>query len=112
MFFMTLNRVYDHIIAQEGGERLMLHVNGDARRMIAGINQAQAKMKALGDDRTDDEYREAALFFAGVIFGEKQAEELLKFYCGDAGCVIIFCAQYFTRRLAKKIDKAQKRTRV
>ena len=42
---VTLNRVHDNITIRESGETLKLSVNGDAMRMVAGLNRAQQKMK-------------------------------------------------------------------
>ena len=44
---MTLNRVYDNVAIREGSEKLLLTVNGDAMRMVAGLNNAQRKMQEL-----------------------------------------------------------------
>ena len=106
---MTLNRVHDRIVIKEGDERLTLTVNGDAMRMVAGLNKAQIKMKELTDDSTDEQVLETAQFFARVIFGQEQAEKLMDFYANDPGCVISVCGQYFRERLAKKIAAVQKK---
>ena len=110
MFFrqsdITLNRVHDTICVREGDERLTLKVDGDAMRMTAGLNAAAERIKG---SNTDEEMREATLFFAGVIFGDEQAQKLMAFYLDDSTCVINICARYFSRRLAKKIEKAQKK---
>lgn len=106
---VSLNQVHDKITIREGDERLTLTVSGDAMRMVAGLNKAQQKMLALKDDSTEDEIRECAIFFAGVIFGTEQAKELIAFYADDPGCVITVCGQYFRERLALKIAKVQKK---
>lgn len=106
---VTLNRVHDTVNIREGDERLTLTVNGDALRMVAGLNRAQDKMKSLADDATDDQARECAEFFAAVIFGKDQAQKLMAFYADDPGSVISVCGQYFKDRLAGKISAAQKR---
>lgn len=106
---VTLNRVHDTVSIREGDERLTLTVNGDALRMVAGLNRAQDKMKSLADDATDDQARECAEFFAVVIFGKDQAQKLMAFYADDPGSVISVCGQYFKDRLAGKISAAQKR---
>ena len=109
---MTLNRVHDKVTVKEGGETLVLTVDGDAMRMVAGLNKAQEKMKALSDVSTDEEVIDAARFFAAVIFGREQAEHLLNFYAGDPGCVISVCGKYFRERLASRITKAQRKMKV
>lgn len=106
---MTLNRVHDTVCFKEGEERLTLTVSGDAIRMVAGLNRANAKMQALKDDTPDAEVLETALYFASVIFGKEQAEKLMKFYADDPGSVITVCGRYFEQRLAKIIANAQKK---
>ena len=106
---MTLNRVHDTITVREGSERLTLTVNGDAMRMVAGLNKAQAKMKGVTEETPDEEVKEVAEYFAAVIFGKEQAGKLMAFYAEDPGCVITVCGRYFSERLAGKITAAQKR---
>ena len=106
---ITLNRVHDAVTIKEGDETLKLTVNGDAMRMVAGLNKAQQKMLALKDDSADDEVKECAEYFASVIFGKEQAEKLTAFYADDPGCVISVCGQYFKNRLAGKIAAVQKK---
>ena len=109
---LTLNRVHDFVRIKEGGETLELTVNGDSFRMVAGLNKAQAKMKALNDESTDEEIKDAAEYFATVIFGQEQAKKLIAFYGEDPGCVITVCGNYFRERLAGKISAVQKKIRV
>ena len=99
---MTLNRVHDTITVREGTERLTLTVNGDAMRMVAGLNKAQAKMKGVTEATPDEEVKEVAEYFAAVIFGKEQAAKLMAFYAEDPGCVITVCGRYFGERLAGK----------
>ena len=106
---LSLNQVHDKITVREGDERLTLTVSGDSMRMVAGLTKAQQKMLALKDDSTEEEIRECAEFFAGVIFGTEQAKKLLAFYADDPGCVISVCGQYFKDRLALKIARVQKK---
>lgn len=108
---VTLNRVHDNITIKEGAESLKLTVNGDAMRMVAGLNKAQKKMIELKDDADDATVKETAEYFAAVIFGKEQAEKLMSFYADDPGCVIAVCGQYFKERLAGKIAKVQKKTK-
>lgn len=109
---VTLNRVHDTIVIKEGGERLTLVVNGDSMRMVAGLNNAQKKLKELKDDSPDETVKNTAEYFAAVIFGQEQAGELMRFYANDPGCVITVCGRYFRERLADKIAKAQKKMKV
>lgn len=106
---MTLNRIYDTITIREGGEKLPLTVNGDAMRMVAGLTKAQAKMKELTEESTDEDVKGCAEYFAAVIFGQEQAAKLMAFYADDPGCVITVCGRYFKDRLAGKISAMQKR---
>lgn len=109
---VTLNRVHDTVTIREGNEKLTLTVNGDAMRMVAGFNKAQAKMTGLNDDSTEEEIKDAAEYFAAVIFGKEQTENLMNFYANDPGCVISVCGKYFRERLAQKIANAQKKMKV
>ena len=106
---MTLNRVHDTLRIREGDETLTLTVNGDAMRMVAGLNKAQKKMVALKEDTPEEEVKETATYFAAVIFGQEQAQKLMEFYADDPSCVINVCGQYFRERLAHKIAQVQKK---
>ena len=109
---ISLNRVHDTVRIKEGDQSLTLTVNGDAQRMVAGIMNANKKMQALKDESTDEEAREAATYFAGVLFGREQAEKLLEFYADDPGTVITVCGRYFKERLANQISKVQKKMKL
>ena len=106
---ITLNRVHDTVRVREGSERLTLRVDGDAMRMVAGLNAAQKRLQALTEGASEDEINSAALYFAGVMFGDDQARALMEFYRGDAACVVNVCGKYFSGRLARLIEQAQKR---
>lgn len=111
MYKLSLNRVHDRVRITEGDERIELIVDADPMRMVVGLNEAQRRLKAITDSRTPDEINAAALYFAGVVFGEAQADALWNFYHRDAGCVINVCGRYFSDRLAKLIERAQRRMR-
>ena len=106
---LTLNRVHDRVAIKEGDERLELRVDADPMRMVAGLTEAQRRLKTVTEDMGDEEKTGIAQYFAGVIFGTDQAAKLLDFYHGDAACVIMICGQYFSGRLANLIDKAQRK---
>ena len=106
---ISLHRVRDRVRIVEGEERLELQVDADPMRMVAGLNEAQRRLKALAADSTEEAQKDAALYFAGVIFGAEQANALMDFYNGDPGCVINICGKYFSAHLAAKIEKAQKK---
>ena len=106
---LTLNRVYDTVTINEGGEKLILHVNSDPSRIVVGLAQAQKRLVTIDADTPEEDRKQIALFFAGVIFGEEQAQKLLDFYYGESSCVVAVCGQYFAKRLSKLITKAQKK---
>lgn len=106
---LSLNRVHDNIRINEGGDVLRLHVDGDPMRMVAGLNEAQKILKTINTETTDDDKKEAATYFAEVIFGSEQAKQLMEFYRNDPLCVINVCGTYFRDRLGKLIEKAQKK---
>ena len=108
---VTLNRVHDTVKIKENDDYIILTVNADPMRLVAGLNNAQKKLTEVVNqtDPEDDAIREAAAYFAGTIFGKEQAEKLMDFYAGDAGCVINVCGTYFRERLGDKITKIQKR---
>lgn len=113
MFFrkneITLNRVHDTVCIREGDERLTLKVDADPNRIIAGLSYAGKLLQALTAESTEEQRHDAIMYYARSIFGPDQAEKLLDFYHGDAGCVVNVCGKYFSERLAKKITKAQKK---
>lgn len=108
-YSLSLGRVYDRIRIKEGTEHLDLYVDADPQRMVAGLEQAQTMLKSITDETTDQERRDIALYFAGVIFGGEQAAKLFEYYHGDTNCVIMVCGRYFSERLGKKIVKQQKK---
>lgn len=110
---ITLNRVYDKVVIRENGEKLMLTVNGDTQRMVAGLTHAQQKMKEISNgEPTVEQTREIAEYFASVIFGAEQAQTLMVFYANDPGSVISVCGKYFRERLVNIISKQQKKIKV
>ena len=109
MFNIRLNRIHDTVRITEGEDKLILKVNGDPNRMVAGLSKAQKMLTAVNDETPEEEIRNGAEYFATVLFGEEQAKKLFEFYRDDAGCVINVCGQYFANRLKTLIIKAQKR---
>ena len=108
-YTLSLNRVHDNVRIREGDDTLHLAVDADPMRMVAGLNQAQKTLQTITSESTEEETRAAATYFAGVIFGQAQAEKLLEFYHGNAACVINVCGKYFAGRLNKLITRAQMR---
>ena len=111
MYKISLNRVHDRVRITEGDERLDLRVDADPMRVVAGLNEAQRRLKAITDESTLEERNDSAVYFAGVIFGVEQAAKIMDFYHGDAACVINVCGRYFSERLAKLIEKAQRKAK-
>ena len=111
MFKLSLNRIHDTVRITEGSDALMLTVNADPNRLVAGLKQAQAALSAITDETTPEDVQKAAEYFADVIFGEEQRKQLFEFYRNDAGCVINICGRYFAEGLKKKIIKAQKKVK-
>ena len=110
-FVLSLNRVRDSVKITEGEQSLILTVDSDPMRLTAGLTQARERMKTITENSTDEEKKEAALLFAGVIFGKEQAQKLLDFYHSDPDCVFSVCGRYFRDRLRKLIIKAQKKAK-
>lgn len=112
MFRMSLNRVHDTVRVSEGHESIMLKVDADAGRMVAGIAEASRALQELSAETSEEDQRKAARYFASVIFGDEGAARLMEFYRDDPTCVINLCAQYFSKRLGGLITKAQKKSGV
>lgn len=110
-YTVSMGRVHDRIRVREGNDSIILTVDSDPMKMVAGMSQVQENMKKISEESTDEQLKEAALHFATVIFKDAQAHQLMDFYDGDAGCVINVCGTYFAQRLSKKISKAQKKRR-
>lgn len=108
---LSLNRVHDRVEVVEGNDRLKLYVDADPMRLVAGLNEAQKRLKTINEEMPEEERNEIARYFASVIFDNTQANELMDFYHNDAACVINICGQYFSRKLAKLITKAQKKAK-
>ena len=108
-YTMSLNRVHDTLRIREGAESLVLYVDSDPRRLVAGLNSVQARLKTIDNDTDDETKLQYATMFANVLFGEEQTKTLAQFYHQDAGCIISVCGQYFSKRLAKLITQAQKK---
>lgn len=106
---LTLHRVHDTVRIREGDESITLTVEADPMRMVAALSDAQKVLKSVAESTDVEAQRQAALTFAGAIFGDSQAAKLLDFYHDDPACVINVCGRYFGQRLSKKIAQAQKK---
>ena len=107
---LSLNRVRDTVTIREGNDRIVLHVDSDAKSIIHRLNRAQKMLSAMDEKTTDDERIQAAHDLSEAIFGAQQTEKLFAFYNHDAACVVAICGQYFgdpKHGLGKKITRAQ-----
>ena len=101
--------IRDKLRIQDGDAHIDIDICAAPGDIIPGVARAQAMLKGLNADMTRDEIKERALALASAIFGEDQAQKLLDFYGGDATCVMELSIEYFSKRLKKKLTKAQKR---
>ena len=111
MFRLTLNRVRDHIIIKEGNDQLKLTVDQDPRVIAVSLKAANETLGKITVDASTFDRIQAAKGLSEAIFGKEQTKNLFRFYGDDPGCVVTICGMYFEKRLAKKIIKAQKRSR-
>jgi hypothetical protein len=112
---ISLNRIHHTVTVNENGEKLKLTISADPMRLVAGLTKAQKKLTdTINGEKepTEEEIKDAAEYFAAVLFGREQTEKLFEFYAGDAACVINVCGQIFKDQLARKISKAQKKMKV
>lgn len=100
--------VSDKVTFQNVDKELTLYVKTSAGSIVMGLNQATEKIKELTNDSDECQKINAARFFASVIFGEEQADQLIDFY-NDPMAVISAIGLYFNQQLKHKITKAQKR---
>lgn len=101
--------VSDKITFRNVDQTLTLFVRANASTMLIKLRKAQERLNAVKAENTEEERAEAARMFAGSIFDDEQAEELMKFYNNDPLAVITACGTYFNTRLAGIIAKAQKK---
>ena len=112
---ISLNRIHHTVTVNENGEKLKLTISADPMRLVAGLTKAQKKLNdTISGEKepTEEEIKDAAEYFAAVLFGREQTEKLFEFYAQDAACVINVCGQIFKDQLARKISKAQKKMSV
>lgn len=105
----SLGNIRDHVVFEEGGDRLELTVDESPARLVSGMVRVRDKMEELDKDATEEKANAAAMEFAVVIFGAEQANKILKFYGGNAISVLRICEQYFTKRLRAIIVRKQKK---
>lgn len=112
---ISLNRIHHTVTVNENGEKLKLTISADPMRLVAGLTKAQKRLTdTISGEKepTEEEIKDAAEYFAAVLFGREQTEKLFEFYAQDAACVINVCGQIFKDQLARKISKAQKKMSV
>lgn len=110
MFRREINpyTVTDKVTFRNVDKTLTLYVRGDAASFVVGLKKAQERLTSLTDESDECERVNVSRFFARTLFGEEQGDRLVDFY-NDPVVVISVCGQYFQKRLAKKITKAQKK---
>ena len=111
MFVKEINPypVSDKVRFRNVDNTITLAVRSDASSIILGLKIIQKRLSELSDESTDEERIEAARMYARVLFGDEQADALMKFYENNALTVISVCGMYFSERLGKIITKAQKK---
>lgn len=99
--------VSDKVIFRNVDETLTLTVRADASQLVTGIRRIQLRLESMNEDTPEKERIDLARLFATTIFGEKQGEELCRFYGNEPLSILNACGIYFRERLGKKITKAQ-----
>lgn len=55
MYKISLNRIHDKVRITEGDEHLDLRVDSDPMRVVAGLNEAQRRLKTITDTMPDED---------------------------------------------------------
>ena len=100
--------VHDKVRFEAGDESIILRVDKSGRQIILELNRIKEAMNSVTEESKEEDMRKAAFAFASAIFGEEQANQLIKLY-GNPVSVVNVCGQYFSKHLQKKITKAQVR---
>lgn len=108
---ISLGNVYDDIEVVRGEQTLNLSVDESPAKMVQGLADVHDRIQKMNRESSDEEWKDAALMMARVIFGEEQAAKLLEFYHGDHFAVISVCTKYYSERLHKKIRDVQTKKR-
>ena len=104
---LTLGHVHDRITVKEGNEKMTLTVDEDVTMLARKCKEA---LNVIERAREDVSARaEAGLALSKAIFGEQQTARLLDFYNGNELSVLEIAARAFSLRLAKQIDRAQRK---
>ena len=110
MFNKEINpfQVADKITFRNVDKTLTLYVRSSASALVSGLQNVQTLLKSIDENSTEFDRINAARLFARCVFGEEQGDALVDFY-NEPLAIITVLGQYFEKRLAKKITKAQKK---
>ena len=104
---LTLGHVHQRITVKEGEDTLRLLVDSDVTALAGRCKNA---LSLIEKARKDESVRkEAGVALARAMFGEEQTKKLLEFYGGNELAVLEISARAFTLKLARQIDKAQRK---
>lgn len=116
MYTITRNHVVEDLHLEDNGKTLDLHVdlNVDAilQRYSAAAKALSEAQKATQGGLTEERVTalgEAILGIFEVIFGEKQAAQLVEFYDGAYTEMLADVAPFVNDVVAPKINEAQQR---
>ena len=116
MYTITRNHVVEDLHLEDNGKTLDLHVdlNVDAilQRYAAAAKALSDAQKATQGGLTEERVTalgEAILGVFGVVFGEKQAAQLVEFYDGAYTEMLADVAPFVNDVVAPKINEAQQR---
>lgn len=116
MYTITRNHVVEDLHLEDNGKTLDLHVdlNVDAilQRYAAAAKALSDAQKATQGGLTEERVTalgEAILGIFEVIFGEKQAAQLVEFYDGAYTEMLADVAPFVNDVVAPKINEAQQR---
>lgn len=104
---LSLNHVHDNFIIQEGEEKIRIRVDAEVTELARSVKEALALVELA--KKKPERAEEADMAFSRAMFGETQTKQILDLYNGNTLSVLEISARAFTMRLARKIEKAQRR---